>query len=91
MRKTILGIVAVASALGMASTAEAAQGCGIGWHRGPFGGCRPNGGPVVAVPAPVVPVPAPVAVGVFYPGRGWWDGHRYWEHRYPWHGGWRYR
>jgi len=30
-------------------------------------------------------------VGVFYHGRGWWDGHRYWGHRYRWHGGWRYR
>ncbi|MFG1420950.1 GCG_CRPN prefix-to-repeats domain-containing protein [Roseixanthobacter liquoris] len=19
-----------------------AQGCGVGWHRGPYGGCRPN-------------------------------------------------
>ena len=24
-----------------------AGGCGLGFHRGPFGGCRPNGGPVV--------------------------------------------
>lgn len=23
-------------------TAEAAGGCGIGFHRGPYGGCRPN-------------------------------------------------
>jgi hypothetical protein len=30
-------------------------------------------------------------IGVFYGGRGWWDGHRYWGHRYHWHGGWRYR
>jgi hypothetical protein len=91
MRKTILGIVAVASVLGTASAAEAAQGCGIGFHRGPYGYCRPNGGPVVAVPGPVVAVPGPLVVGSFYPGRGWWDGHRYWWHRYAWHGGWRYR
>ena len=26
-----------------------AGGCGLGYHRGPFGGCRPNGGPVLAV------------------------------------------
>lgn len=83
MRKIIIGIVAVASVLGAASAAEAAQGCGIGFHRGPYGGCRPNRGPVVAVPGPVVAVPGPLAVGVFYPGRGWWDGHRYWGHRYP--------
>jgi hypothetical protein len=30
-------------------------------------------------------------IGVFYGGRGWWDGHRYWGHRDRWHGGWRYR
>ncbi len=83
MRKTIISIVAITSVLGMASAAEAAQGCGIGFHRGPYGGCRPNGGPVVVVPG--------AAVGVYYPGRGWWDGHRYWLHRYAWRGGWRYR
>ena len=30
-------------------------------------------------------------IGVYYGSRGWWDGHRYWGHRYRWHGGWRYR
>jgi len=30
-------------------------------------------------------------IGVFYGGRGWWDGHRYWGHRERFHGGWRYR
>ena len=30
-------------------------------------------------------------IGVFYTGRGWWDGHRYWAHRERWHGHWRYR
>ena len=30
-------------------------------------------------------------IGVFYGGRGWWDGHRYWGHRERWHGHWRYR
>lgn len=84
MTKAILGIVAVAAVLGTASAAEAAQGCGEGWHRGPYGHCRPNAGPVVVAPGPVV-------AGVFYPGRGWWDGHRYWWHRDRWHGGWRYR
>jgi hypothetical protein len=24
-------------------------------------------------------------------GRGYWDGHRYWAHRYYSHGIWRYR
>lgn len=30
-------------------------------------------------------------IGIYYGGRGWWDGHRYWGHRTRWHGGWRYR
>ncbi len=42
-----------------ASSANAAGGCGIGWHRGPYGGCRPNGGPV-APAAPVVVAPGAV-------------------------------
>jgi hypothetical protein len=42
--------------------AQAEGGCGIGFHRGPNGGCRPNGAVVVA-PAPVVVAPAaPVVV-----------------------------
>lgn len=35
-----------------------AGGCGIGWHRGPRGGCRENG----VVVAPVAPVVAPLRV-----------------------------
>ncbi|HLH11807.1 MAG TPA: hypothetical protein VKV77_08015 [Methylovirgula sp.] len=27
-----------------------AGGCGIGFHRGPYGGCRPNRGPLGPVP-----------------------------------------
>jgi hypothetical protein len=47
--------------------ASAEGGCGWGFHRGPYGGCRPNGGPVVVVPgAPVVVAPAPVVCGRGY-------------------------
>jgi hypothetical protein len=84
MKRTIFGIVAVAAMLGMVPMANAAQGCGAGWHRGPYGRCQPNRRPVVIVPGRVV-------IGTYYPGRGWWDGHRYWAHRYHWRGGWRYR
>jgi hypothetical protein len=45
------------------------------------GACRHPG--YIAVAAP--------RIGVFYTGRGWWDGHRYWAHRERWHGHWRYR
>ena len=49
-------------------TVPVAGGCGVGWHRGPYGGCRRNGyyggvyyggGPVVVAPGPVVVAPAP--------------------------------
>jgi hypothetical protein len=37
---------------------KVAGGCGPGFHRGPYGGCRPNGGgPVVVVPGAVVVAP----------------------------------
>lgn len=80
-----LALAALAlSATISASPAHAREGCGIGFHRGPNGYCRSNRPVVVVVPG--VPV-----VGMFHPGRGYWDGRRYWAHRY-WHrGGWRYR
>ncbi|MGZ5874534.1 MAG: GCG_CRPN prefix-to-repeats domain-containing protein [Bradyrhizobium sp.] len=47
-------------------SANAAGGCGLGFHRGPYGGCQPNRGAVVVAPGPVVVAPAPVVV---VPGR----------------------
>jgi hypothetical protein len=84
MRKITLLAIAAAACFAAISPAEASGGCGIGFHRGPYGYCRPDGRPVVVVP--VGP-----AYGTFYPGRGYWDGHRYWVHREWWHDGWRYR
>lgn len=81
--KTILFAALVAGGALTAAPAEARQGCGVGAHRGPAGYCRPNRGGVVVAPR--------VRIGVFYPGRGYWDGRRYYGHRYRWHGGWRYR
>src|ERR1700738_2891143 len=43
------------------SAAKAAGGCGPGFHRDPYGGCRPNGGAVVVAPGAVV-VERPVVV-----------------------------
>ena len=82
--KYLFAAIVVASTFASFGAANAAGSCGPGFHRGPYGYCRPNGRPVVVVPA------GP-AVGIFYPGRGYWDGHRYWIHRERWHGGWRYR
>lgn len=84
MLKTVLiAALAAGATLGAVSTADAAQGCGPGGHRGPYGHCRANRGPVAVVPG----VPA---LGVFYPGRGYWDGRAYRHNRRAWHGGWRY-
>jgi hypothetical protein len=51
-------------------SANAAGGCGPGFHRGPYGGCRPNRGPIVVVPGAAVVAPAviapPVVCGVGY-------------------------
>jgi hypothetical protein len=69
-------LAAISLSLVCVHTANAAGGCGIGFHRGPYGGCRPNavvvvpGAPVVVAPAPVV---APVVCG---PGYRWHPGYR---------------
>src|SRR5207253_7946637 len=63
--KTLFAAVLVAGTLAGFGAAEAAGGCGPGFHRGPYGGCRPNGGAVVVAPrvvAPRVVVAPPVVV-----------------------------
>jgi hypothetical protein len=82
MKKIIMVALLATAAVGIGSSANARDGCGEGFHRGPYGHCRPNGGGAVVVGP---------SLGVFYAGRGYWDGHRYWMHRDHWHGGWRYR
>lgn len=89
MRQKVLSAALAAISLSLSlslvsiHTANAAGGCGIGFHRGPYGGCRPNG-PVVVAPgpavvvaprvvAPVVVAPAPVVCG---PGYRWHPGYR---------------
>jgi hypothetical protein len=83
MKKLFLATAVAGMALAGLSSAEAAQGCGPGWHRGYYGHCRPNVAPAYGY--------GPVVIGTYYPHRGWWDGRRYWAHRDHWHGGWRYR
>jgi hypothetical protein len=60
-----------------------AGGCGIGFHRGPYGGCRPNGygSGVVGVPAYGYG-----GYGYGYPG-GYRYGYRGGYGAYGWHGG----
>lgn len=73
-----------------------AGGCGLGFHRGPYGGCRPNG---YGYGYGVVGVPAYGygGYGYGYPGGygayGWhggaygWHGGVYHGGAYGWHGG----
>jgi hypothetical protein len=86
-------IIALALAAGVAvtsfATADAREGCGRGWHRGPYGHCRPNYDRDYA--PRVVVTPGRLIIGNYYRGQGYWDGHRYWHRRYRWHDGWRYR
>jgi hypothetical protein len=64
--KILFAAVLVAGTLAGFGAANAAGGCGPGFHRGPYGGCRPNGGAVVVAPRVVAPrvvvAPAPVVV-----------------------------
>ena len=62
--KYLFAAALVAATVAGVGSASAAGGCGPGWHRGPYGGCRPNRGPVVVAPGgPVVVAPgAPVVV-----------------------------
>src|SRR5712692_1972759 len=63
MRAKIFSATSAAVLLSLLSldSASAEGGCGPGFHRGPYGGCRPNRGPVVVVPAaPIVVAPAAV-------------------------------
>ena len=83
LKKLMIAALAAGTTLVGVSAANAAGGCGPGFHRGPYGGCRANYGPGPVLVGPVI--------GTYYGGRGYWDGHRYWGHRYGWHGGWRYR
>ena len=85
MKKALLVLLAAGATLTAVSSANAAEGCGRGAHRGPYGHCRPNVGP-----GPVVVAPG-LVIGNYYQGRGYWDGGRYWHNRYRYNGGWRYR
>ncbi|MGY4479832.1 GCG_CRPN prefix-to-repeats domain-containing protein [Bradyrhizobium sp. USDA 3364] len=61
MKYLFAAAVLVTTAFAGISAAEAAGGCGPGWHRGPYGGCVRNRGVVVA-PGAVVVAPGPVVV-----------------------------
>lgn len=89
MKKLVAAVLLAGVATLGATAADAADGCGRGYHEGPGGRCRPNNGyrggrEVVVAPG--------LIVGNYYRDRGgYWDGRRYWRERYRYHGGWRYR
>lgn len=85
MRKLIAALLTAGAAISVIPVAQARDGCGAGYHRGPYGHCRPNRGDRVVAVGPRL------VVGNYYRGQGYWDGHRYWRERYRWHNGWRYR
>jgi hypothetical protein len=61
MKFLIAAAVVATTMAGFGASANAAQGCGPGWHRGPYGGCQPNRAVVVVRPAPRVVVVPPRA------------------------------
>lgn len=63
MKYLFAAVMLAGVVVGFSEAASAAGGCGPGWYRGPYGGCRPmRGGAVVVRPGPVVVAPAPVVV-----------------------------
>ncbi|MBR0778403.1 hypothetical protein JQ543_16885 [Bradyrhizobium diazoefficiens] len=60
MKYLFAAAMLASAAVGFSEAASAAQGCGPGWARGPYGHCRPMG--VVAPGAVVVAPAAPVVV-----------------------------
>ncbi|GJD90077.1 hypothetical protein BHAOGJBA_3611 [Methylobacterium hispanicum] len=90
MRMKLAGaaLLALGTLAGTAGAAEAAQGCGPGFHRGYYGWCRPNWRPYAD--RPVVYARPVYGYGWRRPW-GWrhagWHG-RHWGWR---HAGWRHR
>jgi hypothetical protein len=66
MRTTSFIAILLVSIFAGFGTANAAGGCGPGWHRGPYGACVVNRGAVVVAPGAPVVVERPVVVA---PGR----------------------
>jgi hypothetical protein len=60
MKAAILAALVLTAGLAAALPADAAGGCGAGWHRGPWGGCRRN---VVVAPVVVTPTVAVAPTG----------------------------
>ena len=88
MKKILSLAMAAGLAMGVASVAEARDGCGAGFHRNYRGHCVPNRG--YRANAVRVAPGIRLIIGNYYHGRGYWDGRRYYHHRARHHGHWRY-
>ncbi|WP_412759792.1 GCG_CRPN prefix-to-repeats domain-containing protein [Methylorubrum subtropicum] len=85
--KLILPIALVSGMLLTAPTAEARDGCGPGFHRDYYGGCRPNWRPYAD--RPFVYCPGYRRFGDHrWGGDRWHDRYHYSGHRdFAWHAG----
>ena len=70
--KYLFAAALVAASFVDIGSASAAGGCGPGWHRGPYGGCRANREVVVVPGAVVVERPVVVAPGRVCPVGFFW-------------------
>src|SRR4051812_12522259 len=50
MKYLFAAVLVAGTVAGFSGAADAAGGCGPGWHRGPYGGCHPNRRVVVVGP-----------------------------------------
>ena len=70
MIRMLAALALLSAGVSVASSAIAADGCGVGWHRGPYGHCHPNEGPppavVVAGPRAVIYAPLGRACPIGY-------------------------
>ncbi|MFT4026583.1 MAG: hypothetical protein QM676_07260 [Novosphingobium sp.] len=87
MKKILALAMTAGIALATTGIAEARQGCGPGYHRGPHGRCLANARHGVGV---AVTPGGRLVVGRFYHGRGYWNGRRYYQHRARRGPGWHY-
>lgn len=59
MKYLVTAALVAGAVASFGGTADAAGGCGPGYHRGAYGACRPNAGRVVVVRRPPVVVVRP--------------------------------
>lgn len=87
----LMTLAGVASIAAFGSAANAADGCGAGWHRNYRGFCRMNHDRVYYDDRAYYDDDGDrVMVRHYYPGRGYFDGDRYYSHRRYVDGDWHY-